>query len=241
MKHSGAARVERPGSAIYIGNSFFYYNNGVNHHVTAMLGEALPGRPWRSTLVAISGAGLDWHDVESYFRPNAIGAFSFDPDNNVVFNKIERLFDVALMMDGSQGPIHPQLAPNFHAFCARHCATARAHGAEPVLVQSWAYADKPDMIDGLASAYAKAAVDNDCRVIPVGLGFARALRARPDIVLHAPDKRHPSLAGTYLMASMIVGALFGVSLSALTYAADLDPETARFLRAVAAETLGEGA
>jgi len=29
-------------------------------------------------MVTIGGSGFDWHDVESYFRPNAIGNYSFD-------------------------------------------------------------------------------------------------------------------------------------------------------------------
>ena len=33
---------------------------------------------YRDTSVTISGSGFDWHDVESYFRPNAIGNYSFD-------------------------------------------------------------------------------------------------------------------------------------------------------------------
>ena len=228
-----------PASAIYIGNSFFYYNNGVNGHVTQLLAAAEPTRPWRSTLVAISGSGADWHDVGSYFRPDAIGRYSFDPDNNVVFNRIERLFDLALLMDGSQGPVHPRLKPIFFDFMGRHAATVRAHGAEPIFVMSWAYADRPGMIDEIASAYSQLGADNDVLVIPVGLAFARALEKRPGIVLHAPDKRHPSLAGTYLMACAIYGDVFCRSPVGLTYTAELEPDVALFLRESAWETLSD--
>ena len=38
----------------------------------------------------ISGSGFDWHDVEiAISRPNAIGRYSFDDQNNVVFNKFD--------------------------------------------------------------------------------------------------------------------------------------------------------
>ncbi len=228
--------VANPGSAIYIGNSFFYYNNSVHSHVTSLLAAADPLYKWRSTLVAISGSGADWHDVESYFRPDAIGRYSFDADNNIVFDRIERLFDLALLMDGSQGPVHPGLKPIFRDFMARHAATARKHGAAPVFVMSWAYADRPDMIDEIAEAYTRLGNDNGVYVVPTGLAFAAALRARPDITLHAPDKRHPSLAGTYLMANAIYAGLFGKSPVELPYTADLDPSLARFLREVAWET-----
>ncbi|MDB5946340.1 MAG: hypothetical protein JWQ33_1366 [Ramlibacter sp.] len=98
-----------PGSSVYIGNSFFYFNNGITSHMAGLLAAGMPGFKHRSTMITISGSGADWHDVESYFRPNAVGNYSFDAGNNVVFNKLDRLFDVAVMMDCSQCPLHPQL------------------------------------------------------------------------------------------------------------------------------------
>ena len=143
MARRTAHGVKTPTSALFIGNSFFYYNNGVNHHLNQMLLMADPKFKWRQVLVAISGAGLDWHDVESYFRPDALSSFGFDPDNNIVFNTFDRLFDLAIMMDGSQSPIHPALVKSSSDFARKHCATARKHGATPILFETWAYADKP--------------------------------------------------------------------------------------------------
>ena len=57
--------VEHPHSAIYIGNSFFYYNNSLHNHVTALIRAADPKYRFRSTSVTISGSGSDWHDVGS--------------------------------------------------------------------------------------------------------------------------------------------------------------------------------
>ncbi len=105
-----------PKTEIFIGNSFFYYNNSMHSHVLAMQRVADPANKgtYRATSVTISGSGLDWHDVESYFRPKAIGSYSFDDQNNVVFNKLDKLFDVAIMMDCSQCPIHPTLKIGVH-------------------------------------------------------------------------------------------------------------------------------
>src|SRR5215217_6518041 len=77
--HSG---VERPASAIFIGNSFFYYNNSLHNHFILLLRSADANAKFRATSASISGSGADWHDVESYFSPNAIGTFSFDINNN---------------------------------------------------------------------------------------------------------------------------------------------------------------
>src|SRR5262245_35999218 len=92
---------DTPKTTIYIGNSFFYYNNSMHSHVLAMrrLGDPQNKGAYRATSVTISGSGFDWHDVDHYFRPNAIGRYSFDDSNNIVFNKIDKLFDVAIMMD----------------------------------------------------------------------------------------------------------------------------------------------
>jgi hypothetical protein len=229
--------VPRPASAIYIGNSFFYYNNSMHNHVTMLLRAADPAYRLRTTSVTISGSGSDWHDVGSYFRPNAIGTYSFDADNNVVFNKIDGpLFDLAIMMDCSQCPVHPQLKTVFQDFSKKHSETVRKHGAKPVFFMSWAYADKPEMTAELAEAYTKAANDNNAFVIPAGLAFARSVKERPHLNLYAADKRHPSLAGTYLAASTVYGALFKKSPVGLKYLAGLDEPTATFLQTVAWDT-----
>jgi hypothetical protein len=229
--------VERPSSAIFIGNSFFYYNNSLHNYVVRLVAAADPGHKLRATSVTISGSGANWHDVDSYFRPDALGQYSFDADNNVVFNKIDRLFDLAIMMDCSQCPIHPQLQSLFYEYSRKHSETVRRHGAKPVFFMSWAYADKPEMTEALAEAYTRAGNDSDAFVIPAGLAFARALRQRPDLVLHAADRRHPSLAGTYLAACTVYAALFKRSPEGLKYTAGLDADTAKFLQTMAWETV----
>jgi hypothetical protein len=233
------AGVERPASVIYIGNSFFYYNNSLHNHVTQLIRAADPSYQFRSTSVTISGSGSDWHDVGSYFRPNAIGRYSFDAENNIVFNKIERLFDLAIMMDCSQCPVHPQLRHVFFEQMKLHADTVRKHGAKPVFFMSWAYSDVPSMTTQLADAYTTAANDSNAFVIPAGLAFANAVQRRPELNLYAADKRHPSLAGTYLAAATTYGALFRKSPGGLKYTAGLSPEIAEFLQSTAWQTLQE--
>jgi len=162
--------------------------------------------------------------------------YSFDEGNNVVFNKIDKLFDLAIMMDCSQCPIHPQLKSVFDEYSRRHSETVRRHGAQPVFFMSWAYADKPEMTAELADAYTRAGNDNGALVIPAGLAFAAALKQRPGLVLHAADKRHPSVAGTYLAAATVYAALFKASPEGITYTAGLGADTARLLQTVAWQT-----
>jgi hypothetical protein len=226
-------------SAIWIGNSFFYYNNSMHGHVGRFLAAAEPGRRFRATSVTISGSGFDWHDVESYFRPDAIGRYSFDNENNIRFNPPGRLFDIAIMMDCSQCPVHPTLGAVFTEYARRHAETVRRHGARPVFFMSWAYADKPEMTAQLAEAYTAAGNAHGALVIPAGLAFARSVAERPGLDLYVADKRHPSLAGTYLAAAVSFATLFGRSPEGSAYTAGLEPETAAFLQRVAWATVRE--
>jgi hypothetical protein len=229
-----------PRTVLYIGSSFFYYNNGLNGLVSRMLKVAAPDQKLNATLVAISGSGFDWHDVESYFRPDAIGRYSFDDNNVVSFNPpADHPFDAAVMMDCSQCPIHPNLKGIFTDYAKRHADTVRRHGAQPVYFMSWAYADKPEMTAQLADAYTRAGNDNNALVIPAGLAFARVVRGHPEINLYADDKRHPSLAGSYLAAAVTYETLLGRSPAGNTFIAGLDPATARTLQDAAEITVRE--
>ncbi|TCL38831.1 hypothetical protein EV210_103315 [Anaerospora hongkongensis] len=229
-----------PASMIYIGNSFFFFNNGIHRFVDGMIKEGIPGHRLRSTLVTIGGSGLDWHDVNSYFRPNAIGTYSFDSNNNLNFNDPnQKLFDVAIMIDSSQGPIHPKLENVFKEYAKKHSDTVRRYSTIPVLFMSWAYADKPEMTRQLEIAYTQAGNDNNVLVIPAGLAFANSITLRPDINLWAPDKRHPSVAGSYLAGATIYATIFKKSPVGLKYSGGLDESVARHLQEIAWDTVQE--
>ena len=140
-----------------------------------------------------------------------------------MFNKLDKLFDVAILMDCSQCPIHPQLKTVFRDYAKKHSDTVRKHGGKPVFIMSWAYSDAPEMTAQLAEAYTQAANDNSVLVIPAGLAFARSVQQKPDLNLYAPDKRHPSLAGTYLSAVTVYATLLRKSPVGLPYNAGLNP------------------
>ena len=231
--------LDAPRSMVWIGNSFFYYNNSMHGHFFQLLKAGDQNYAFRQSSVTISGSGFGWHDVEALFRPNAIGSYSFVGDNEVRFNKIDRLFDLALMMDCSQCPIHPQLGSVFVEYAKKYSDIARKHGAQPVFFMSWAYADKPEMTGQLAESYVRAANDNDAMVVPTGLAFKRSIATRPDINLYAPDKRHPNLAGTYLGAATVYAAIMKRSPVGLSYTAGLPADVAAHLQRVAQETVAD--
>jgi len=238
IKHIG---IEQPKTVLYVGNSFFYFNDSMHRYVSGLIIAADPENKgqYRSTSITISGAGLNWHDVESYFKPGGVGSYSFTGDNKVVFNKFEKPFEVVIMNDCSQCPIHPQLKEIFHEYVQKHNQTVLKYGAKLALFMTWAYADMPEMTSQLAEQYTIAGNNNDALVIPAGLAFAKALSKNREILLYNRDKRHPSLLGTYLSACVIYASLYGKSPVGNPYNGGIDAKTATFLQEVAWETVKE--
>ncbi|MEY4907294.1 MAG: hypothetical protein RL260_1012 [Pseudomonadota bacterium] len=226
-------------SALWVGNSYFYSNNSMHSHVEALMQASGRAQPYQAISATISGAGIGWHDLHAYLRPGTLGTFRFDESNGVVFTPQGRRFDSVLLMDCSQCATHPALREGFHADMARQVEVVRAYGAQPVLFMSWAYQDRPEMTEVLVREYVAAGRTLDAQVIPAGLAFARALAERPDIRLHQPDLRHPTMRGTYLAACTVFAALTGLSPVGSRYTAGIDPEIARFLQTAAWNTVLE--
>jgi hypothetical protein len=227
----------RPVSLLWVGNSFFYSNNSMHSHVESLTHAADAMSQAHGVSITISGSGLDWHDIASYFRPDAIGAYKIGDDNHLDFAARPPKFDAVIMMDCSQCPVHPQLVSRFHENVRRQSKAVVIHGARPILFMSWAYADRPDMTAQLAEQYTLAGNANDALVIPAGLAFARAIASRPDIGLYQTDKRHPSMRGTYLAACTVYAALMQQSPLGNPYTAGIDPATAAFLQTTAWDTV----
>lgn len=225
-------------SMLWVGNSFFYYNNSMHGHVGQLL-MAQSGnsrRNVRNVSATISGSGINWHDVEAHFKPDGVSSYSFVGDNEVRFNTFDKPFDAVMMMDCSQCPIHPKLKPVFHEYAKKHSETVRKHGAEPIFFMSWAYSDKPEMTTALAAEYNRAGRENRALVVPAGLAFAQSLAKRPDIELIIADKRHPTLQGTYLAACTVLASVFQINPMGNTYTAGLPADVAIHLQAVAWQT-----
>ena len=232
--------VKAPQALLFVGNSFFFFNNGAHRYVRNILKNAPIPPKYRGNMVAINGSSLSWHDLESYFRPHAISSYSFsqDGENRVIFrDPSEQLWDAVILHDSSQGPIHPTLGKDFVEFAKLDAEICRKHHAEPIFIASWCYQDKPEMTAQLADAVIKVANENHAIVIPAGLAFSEAHRRDPELNLYIGDKRHPKPAGTYLLALTIVETLFGIDVRKVTNAFDIDPELAFYLREVAHDTV----
>ncbi len=231
-----AVTSSAPKAVLWVGNSFFYYNNSMHGHVGQLL-SAAKVTGVRQVSATISGSGINWHDVSAHFKPGGVASYSFVGDNEVRFNKFDKPFDAVMMMDCSQCPIHPQLQSAFFDYARRHSETIRANGAEPIFFASWAYQDKPEMTEQLLAEYVKAGKQNNALVVPAGLAFANSIKTKPDLNLYIADKRHPSLAGTYLGACVVMASVYKQNPIGNTYTGGLAADVAQHLQRVAWETV----
>lgn len=73
---------------------------------------------------------------------------------------------------------------------------------------------------------------------PVGSAFERALVEHPKLGLWGSDGSHPSVAGSYMAACVLYGAITGLDPSTTRYVPNsMKPEDAELVRAVAARSL----
>jgi hypothetical protein len=199
----------QPKAVLLVGNSFMYYNCGVNGYLSGI--TKAKKTKLATTMVTIGGAGLDWHLVKSYLRPNGLRSYSTTNDgtNRLIFHEYPdgKVFDAVVMQDNSQGPIHPELSKFFKKWAPIHSKDIREAGAEPLFMMTWAYAGKPEMTQQLADATTSVANENNAMVVPVGLAFAKSLKIRPELKMTVADNRHPTAAGSYLEGAVLYATL----------------------------------
>jgi hypothetical protein len=216
-------RLDSPKQILFVGNSFNYYNNSLHGHVRSLVGAADRENAaiYAFKSMTISGANLIEH---ADALPGIVKS---------------RKWDVVILQGNSAEPMDSdkKRSERFKSTVREFDKVIRASGARTVLFMTWAYQDKPEMTQPLADGYLGIANEIGALVVPVGLAFERALKARPGVILHHSDKQHPSLAGTYLAACVFYSALFGRSPAGIEYTADLSKDVAAFLQDIAWATV----
>ncbi len=202
---------------LFVGNSFTYYNNGLQSHFRKLAWSSglLTRENSRARIMTISGGHL----------PEHAGGFKKVMSGDD--------WDVVVMQGHSLGPISDDTAAAFRKAARKFSRIAKKQGTRPVFFMTWAYAGKPEMTVQLDKAYTAIGEELDAQVVPVGLAFAKVVADRSDIALTTDDTRHPTLAGTYLAACTFFAALYQQSPEGLGYVAGLDAETALYLQKVA--------
>ena len=224
-----------PQRILFVGNSYFYYNDSLHNHVKRIAEEIGPHGTgeYEYKSATIGGARLSHHPVEALLEPGRLG--------------IDQPFELVILQGGSFEPLEEESRAQLRATAIELSEKIRATGAEVALYMTHAYVEpderyEPGLIDKIGPTYVSLGNELDALVIPVGLAFERAYEQRPDIVLHESfDGTHPSMLGTYLAACVVYQSIYGQSVTAADYDyfGEVDKASAEFLRRVADETVRE--
>lgn len=226
-----AAGVAR--QVLFVGNSYFYYNDSLHNHVRRMAAEMgvapLADLEFRS--ITISGGSLSMHPMEYYLKPGTIG--------------YDKPFDLVILQDHSESAMSDKRRASFRDTVTQDVKLINATGARAMIYMTPAYEEghekyDPAMLDKNRELAVAVGKETGATVIPVGLAFAEAHRQRPDLPLwQSYDHSHPTLAGTYLAAAVTAATIYGKSPVGLKYDyyGKLPAETASFLQKVAEEVV----
>jgi len=201
-------------NVLFIGNSFTARNNLPG--LVARLAEAA-GDHLDHQLISRGGASLRMH----LNKGDALAAIA------------RTRFDYVVLQEQSTLPI--KSAARMHESVREFDDAIRKSGAKTALYMTWARAHAPQTQSAITDAYTTIARELNANLIPAGLAWQNFLARHDRPILHDKDKSHPTLAGSYLAACVVFGALFKRSPKTLTVTIEgLDPKEATLLQAAAA-------
>jgi hypothetical protein len=226
-------QVEAPKRILFVGNSYFYYNNSLHNYVLRIAVAADPANAgslqYRSE--TINTASLAYHNIRHLLEPGRLG--------------VKSPFDVVILAGNSTDALSNATRASFREKVKEFSAEIAKRGGKTALYMTHAHVKpskfaSPDMMRRIEEMYVSVGNEVGALVIPVGLAFEEAYRQRPDIRLHQDyDGSHPDLLGTYLAACVVYASLYGKSPvgNSYDYYGRVDRESASFLQKVADDTV----
>jgi hypothetical protein len=213
-------KIGPPRKVLFIGNSFTYYNDGIDLHFKRLAASAKP------PIVL---------DVASHTTPGA--NLSGHYNNLTILDAIRQEdWDVVILQGYSDEPIDRWKQKSFVKYARLLSEEIRRTEAQTVFFMTWAYQNVPNMTQRLRNAYVNIGNELEALVVPIGLAWKSALQERPTLKLYS-DSKHPTLRSTYLSACVFYASLLGKSPVGLSYTAGLAKEDAMFFQRVAWETV----
>ena len=211
-------QIFEPSSRIlFIGNSFTFFNGGVDAAVRGFAPSI------QVKQLAQGGYSLQDH---------------WDAGEAVKTIRAEK-WNYVVLQDQSQRPV---IARNkFVAYAAKFNSEVQSAGGKTILFMTW---ERPDSVQygvttkNLSNAYYAAGNQLGAEVAPVGLAFAAALQERPGLALNIQDG-HPTPAGTYLAACVVYATIFDKTPVGNRYwITGITKDEQDFLQKIAAQVMG---
>jgi hypothetical protein len=216
---------------LFIGNSFSFYNNGVHNHLGSLI-----------------RANDEWQVAENRLRLSTLsGGYIYEhlDDLRYLLSKPKGTWEAVILQGHSNEPIEPKTHEGFKSSIKQAVKLIKEQQLQPILLMTWGYKGQANMGIELANAYTSLANELDVLTVPAGLAFWAAEQQLPEIELFVPDVlgvknkasdnaeltyrkvvRHPSNAGTYLMACVLYSAFYQKSPEGNIFNAGLDKDIA---------------
>jgi hypothetical protein len=166
---------------LFVGNSFTFYNNGVDFHLQKML-DADASKDTSITYsiqkIAFSSYTLQAHYQDSLTQRK----IRSDKWNRVV------------LQEQSTRPINNQSL--FLEYARKLDVGIKKTNAKTVLYMTWAPKDSPNDITTIAASYTSVGSQINAQVVAAGMVWDAVQKANPQLNLYFSDNKHPSLSGT---------------------------------------------
>lgn len=228
-----APQVDTPTRVLFVGNSYFYYNDSLHNHVRRMAMAADPRleKTLHYKSATIGGARLDEHDIDWLTKPGQIG--------------VKEPFQLVILQGASAEPLTEKGRERFRETVISFNKLIAERGGKTALYMTHVYVKphkkvSPENLRLTEDLYVSVGNEVGALVIPVGLAFEEAYRRRPDMKLQQDyDGSHPTLIGTYLAACTVYASIYGKSPvgNSYDYFGKIDKDTAAFLQRVAEDTV----
>lgn len=218
---------------LFIGNSFTHYNqmnrsDGIFARIAHNAGYEK---------VVVSSIYKGGYYLHQFLDPTD----TYGRQVNAALNSSTK-YDIVVIQEQSAQPIANPA--DFYTACRDFKALIEKNGGEMWLYSTWGYKTghsglakygptTQEMEMKLRAAYTAIGQELNVPVIYAGAAMTRGFETHPEIDLFNADLKHPSPAGSYLIAWTIFGTVFGVDPATLTYDGEMTASDAKALREVA--------
>ncbi|MDK9699068.1 MAG: hypothetical protein OEM52_02805 [bacterium] len=191
-----------PQRILFLGNSYTYYNNGVDVHLNMFVQAA--DTALHPVIESITGGG---YTLQMHYNTTTTQQQIATGD-----------YDIVILQEQSTRPVE-EPAPMIQYGRSLQLLAANS-GAETGLFMTWARQNNPPMITPLQQAYDSLGHLVNALVSPVGLAFEEVRTTMPTMNLYDTDGSHPSVYGTYLAVCVFYASLWNRSPIGVNYVCD---------------------
>lgn len=228
--------AKSPKKVLFIGNSYTYYNDmpkmvdslaasiGENLECTAITkgGQTLKGHLENQKLLdTLSRGGWDYVVIQEQSSAPAKTSREVIAD----------VYPYAHTLDSLAKAGSPEAKVIFYMTWGHRNGTTRKAERRNPMMRTY-----QEMQARLRTSYLEMTYENNAWCAPVGMAWAKVRSEMPDIVLYNKDNSHPSPAGSYLVANVILSTILQKPYTS-DFLSRVDPQTALYLQQVAQNTV----